>query len=102
MIVKVLKAAEEDAIAAAVWYDKQAAGLGDDFLVHFRQALSSVESDPQRFPVLECDLGSSSLRRCPFRRFPYYLVFEIRSQEVLILAVAHAKRRPGFWTQRGN
>ena len=35
------------------------------------------------------------------KRFPYLLYYEIRDpQPVLIYAVAHAGRRPGYWLRR--
>jgi toxin ParE1/3/4 len=40
-------------------------------------------------------------RWLPLRRFPYLLYYEIRDpQPVLVYAVAHAARRPGYWLRR--
>ena len=35
-----------------------------------------------------------------FKRFPFNIVYEIRQTEIVIVAVAHHKRRPGYWSQR--
>jgi toxin ParE1/3/4 len=35
-----------------------------------------------------------------FTRFPFTLVYRLRGDEVEILAVAHARRRPGYWRSR--
>jgi hypothetical protein len=33
-------------------------------------------------------------------RFPYQIVLELRRESVLVLAVAHTSRRPGYWRRR--
>jgi toxin ParE1/3/4 len=40
---------------------------------------------------------SSSARRLPVGGFPYYVIFEELSDRVEILAIAHNRRRPGYW-----
>jgi toxin ParE1/3/4 len=93
---RILSDAENEARAAAIWYDEQLAGLGDDFLNDLVVTLRKVEDDPARFPKLET-AKSERIRRCRFNRFPYFLVFEILEAEVVVLAVAHAKRGPNYW-----
>jgi plasmid stabilization system protein ParE len=39
-------------------------------------------------------------RSYPTRRFPYMLVYEIHDEELLILAVGHQHRLPGYWRRR--
>ncbi len=43
-----------------------------------------------------------TIRRFLLRRFPYVIIYEIVSDEIHILAVAHTKRRPGYWKNRGR
>ncbi len=76
MNLRILREAENEAHAAAIWYDEQLAGLGDDFLNDLVAAMRKVEDDPARFPKLET-AKSEQIRRCRFNRFPYFLVFEI-------------------------
>ncbi|MBI3461482.1 MAG: type II toxin-antitoxin system RelE/ParE family toxin [Planctomycetes bacterium] len=33
-------------------------------------------------------------------RFPYRIIYEVRSDEIVILAIAHNRRRPGYWSRR--
>jgi plasmid stabilization system protein ParE len=55
---------------------------------------------PRLFPRLQ-DVGATlEIRRALLARFPYALVFLVREDEVRVLAVAHAKRRPGYWLSR--
>jgi plasmid stabilization system protein ParE len=39
-------------------------------------------------------------RRILLNRFPYFIVFRERLHDIQIIAIAHAKRRPGYWTKR--
>ena len=39
-------------------------------------------------------------RRIILKTFPYQLVYRVEGDEVRIYAVAHLKRRPGYWTTR--
>jgi hypothetical protein len=50
----------------------------------------------QRWP------GLPSVRVFPLDRFPYLIPFVARELEVVVLAVAHAKRRPGYWRARSR
>jgi plasmid stabilization system protein ParE len=45
-------------------------------------------------------VGESGIRRVLVTRFPYQIVYRYDSTEVVILAFAHLKRRPGFWKHR--
>jgi hypothetical protein len=35
------------------------------------------------------------------RSFPFSVVYRLRPEEIVILAVAHQKRKPGYWRGRG-
>jgi plasmid stabilization system protein ParE len=41
-----------------------------------------------------------TLRYAFFSRFPFSLIYAEESGEILIIAVAHQKRRPGYWRRR--
>jgi len=40
------------------------------------------------------------LRRCRMNRFPYGLIYAIENGDILVLAVAHLHREPGYWRDR--
>jgi len=42
------------------------------------------------------------IRKATIQRFPYVIAFEKHEQHVLILAVAHSKRRPLYWLIRAE
>ena len=58
--------------------------------------LEKIEQAPETFPLLyEPDIRSAKVRR-----FPYRVVYVIVERVVDVIAVAHAKRRPGYWHRR--
>jgi plasmid stabilization system protein ParE len=88
--------ADEELHAAARFYEERRAGLGDEFMEEVQRATERIASVPQSFPPY----GGSGLRKCILRRFPYTVFFFEQEERVWIAAVAHQKRRPGYWSDR--
>ena len=42
---------------------------------------------------------SKRTRRCLLNKFPYGVIYQIRDEEILVLAIAHLHRRPGYWNK---
>ena len=87
--------AEAELVAAAQFYELHSRGLGLDFIAEVRRATRAVATYPrigQRF--------SKNLRRALVRRFPYGLLYELHADALVIVAVAHLRRRPGHWRHR--
>jgi|SRR5271155_4691994 len=85
---------------AAVWYESRRPELARQFLQDFETVLRLIESRPFSFPRL---LGTSpelNIRRALLPRFPYASVFLELPSKIRIVAVAHLKRRPGYWLNR--
>lgn len=87
--------AEAELEQAAVWYDERRPGLGLEFLTAVRDGLDEVALHPLRWPV--CSRRS---RRYRLNRFPYAIIYQIVQDQVILLAVAHLRRRPGYWRKR--
>jgi plasmid stabilization system protein ParE len=83
-----------------LWYEARKEGLGADLLAEIERTLPLVGDRPRSFPQLQKIDLSLEIRRALLARFPYALVFLVRPDEVRILAVAHAKRKPGYWLSR--
>jgi plasmid stabilization system protein ParE len=88
--------AETELFAAAAFYDAQAPGLGLEFLLEVeRVAARTVEAPAVGAPYV------AGTRRLLARRFPYAVVYRVRGEQVVeIVAVAHYRRRPGYWRRR--
>lgn len=100
MRLRFLQLAEEELTAAGQWYDRERRGLGERFLDAVVLARQRIEADPLTLPFAEHYPGSREVRRCPVEGFPYQVIFEIRPDELVVLAVAHCSRRPGYWSRR--
>ena len=87
-------------MAAAVWYDERKPGLGTDFWDAVRAALHEIQSDPRRFSPLENVQSHRELRRYVLKRFPYLIIYEVVPNDIIVAAVAHTSRKPGYWLDR--
>ncbi|EYF03250.1 Hypothetical protein CAP_5754 [Chondromyces apiculatus DSM 436] len=84
-----------------MWYEEQRPGLGDEFVASVSSVLERITEVPFSFPGWpELPAGHSPIHRAVTPRFPYLIAFEVHSQHVLVLAIAHAKRRPFYWLTR--
>jgi len=85
----------EEYLAAVAWYERDYPGRGERFSAALEQVLAAIAEGPQKFPKR---LDAYAV---PVHRFPYVVFFEIKDPETLrVLAVAHAKRKPGYWSER--
>jgi toxin ParE1/3/4 len=83
-----------------VWHEGKRQGLGGEFLEEIEAILPLIGNHPRSFPRLQDVAANLEIRRALLARFPYALVFLVQEAEVRVLAVAHAKRRPGYWLGR--
>jgi toxin ParE1/3/4 len=89
--------------AVAFWYDERRTGLGDEFVDEVNRLGLRVAASPATYAQWPGLSGSNStIRRALVNRFPYVIAFEVREQDVFILAVAHARRRPLYWVRRAG
>jgi len=93
--VRFLEVAQRELDEAIAYYNSQVPGLGDAYLV---ESVATIERI-RRFPVAWQPLGKQ-VRRCRLRRFPYGLIYTVDEGNILIVAVAHTHRRPGYWRDR--
>jgi plasmid stabilization system protein ParE len=88
--------ARQELEAAAAWYENERPGLGDEFIEELSDAFSTIETSPKTWPVVR----PSGLRRFLLSRFPYSIVYAVGDEYIRVYAVAHQKRRPGYWLGR--
>ncbi|MBI4699083.1 MAG: type II toxin-antitoxin system RelE/ParE family toxin [Nitrospirae bacterium] len=87
--------AEEEMYEAARYYESKASGLGIDYLSEIERAVASITEYPLTWPKIE-----GELRRRLVQRVPFGILYYIESEEIVIVAVAHLRRRPGYWKNR--
>jgi plasmid stabilization system protein ParE len=77
------------------WYAARSAQTAVRFLRAVDAALAAVAANPERFASVD-----ELHRQSPVKRFPFRIVYRIAKSHILVVAVAHAKRRPGYWKDR--
>lgn len=77
------------------WYIKRSSEAADAFLTGIGASLAQIASHPQLCPAY-----TKNTRRRMLAWFPYSVIFQEKEDIVLIVAVAHAKRLPGYWRGR--
>lgn len=87
--------ARTDFYDAFDWYENERPGLGATFSTAVQDAISRAAQSPH--------LGSpagADLRRVFVHAFPYTILYAPESAGLLVVAVAHFRRRPGYWQHR--
>ena len=90
--VDIAPAAEGDIREAFAWYRDRNARAAQDFRLEVFSAIERIAQGP-----LIRAAGENGTRKRILRRFPYTVMYEVNQRTVTILAVAHQRRRPGYW-----
>ena len=96
MAETLLEAADEMA-AAAEYYEDRRTGMGDRFINRVQLAVARIEAMPRI--GTQCSSRYPEIRRHAVKGFPYYVVYATEPA-ITVIAVAHMKRRPGYWMDR--
>jgi hypothetical protein len=97
---RVLTPALNEIVEAALWFDLQRVGLGDEFWQAVDLLLVRIEKNPLSFSKSDFATSDSDIRLAFVWRFDYVVHFLVEMDEVKIISVAHASRRPGYWLSR--
>jgi toxin ParE1/3/4 len=90
-----LEEALEEAEAAARWYAERSVAAAAAFSEEMDEAESAISRLPDAWPPYD-----HNTRRYLLRRFPFSVVYRVEPDRILIVAVAHARRRPVYWKPR--
>jgi toxin ParE1/3/4 len=85
---------------AAHWYDDQHRGLGSAFLAAVEATLVDIDQWPDGSPLMANMPVDLPVRHAAVRRFPYRVAYLVIDDVIRVLAVAHTKRTPRYWTGR--
>jgi plasmid stabilization system protein ParE len=88
-------AALDEFRAADDWYAARSPDASAEFLLAISDALQNICSSPRRWAVY-----LYGTRRFILHHFPFSIVYLDEQDVVKVVAVAHAKRRPGYWRRR--
>jgi plasmid stabilization system protein ParE len=84
-----------EAHAAAKWYRERSTSAADAFVSELDRAMEKIAEAPempQRY--------AGGTRRFLLRHFPYSVIYREKSGRIEIVAVAHGRRKPGYWKSR--
>jgi plasmid stabilization system protein ParE len=87
--------AQDEFISAAQFYERQAGGLGLDFILTVQHTYERLLD----FPGSGSPFGRR-LRRVLVPKFPYGLLYRVEPERIYIVAVMHLHRRPAYWRSR--
>ena len=88
--------ADTEFAAQIEYYEAREAGLG---VRYYREVMASLEwiANHPSVPRLR-----KTFRRLNLKAFPFYIAYSVESDLIWVLAVAHCKRRPRYWTKRSQ
>lgn len=82
-------------LAATHYYAECQEGLELRFIDSVEHAIERICKRPQQYRIIEEDV-----RRCLAKVFPYAVLYTIEPEYILIIAVMHCHREPGYWRRR--
>ena len=77
------------------WYAKHSVGAAIGFASAVDEAIDKIVANPSQFPST-----FGGCRYCALNRYPFRIIFRDEPDRFVIIALAHAKRRPGYWHER--
>lgn len=96
MIASVSAEADRELAESARFYAREGGvEVGSAFIDEFERALALLCAQPQ----IGANWGRGR-RRLPLRKFPYSVIYYVRGEELRVVALAHHRRKPEYWSGR--
>lgn len=92
-----IRQASDEFTEAVRWYEERRAGLGGEFFDSVVGMMEVIAATPEIGTAVGTDTRT---RRILVPRFPYQIVYHLDPSEVVVVAIAHLKRRPQYWKTR--
>lgn len=80
---------------AVKYYAEQSIDVAQAFIDAVEGAVYRLRDSPSRYPAID-----GNIRRCLTSKFPYGILYTIEPDFILILAVMHSRKKPGYWKSR--
>jgi len=93
--IKFLTPAEAEFFDAISYYNIQSEGLGYEFAAEVKRTIGRIIQYPEAWTRL-----SKRTRRCRTNKFPYGVIYQVKEETLLIVAVMHLSREPQNWKSR--
>jgi toxin ParE1/3/4 len=89
-------AAEAEHLEQVAFYESCQQGLGSRYRTHFLRTIQRICDTPSQYPVEH----PPDIRRARLRLFPLTVIYRERNGTIQVIAIAHYRRRPGYWSAR--
>jgi plasmid stabilization system protein ParE len=87
--------AESELNDTATFFENETEGLGFRFLAAVEASVAQIRQHPESSPIIDQDVRCKVLRR-----FPYSIMYSVKTDRIRVLAVANQSRRPFYWRGR--
>lgn len=88
--------AEVEHLETIAYYESQQPGLGASYLEDFDETMNKICEMPHRYRIER----KPDIRRASLQKYPFTVLYREKVGIVQVLAVAHKRRRPGYWLKR--
>ena len=89
--------AHAEFLSSVKYYEDCQPTLGRHFSLAVESAIKKIAKTPFRYRLLH-----APFRRCLIQKFPFSIIYSIEPNHIRILAIAHTKRKPGYWLDRSE
>jgi len=90
------RAAVSEHLDQVSFYESRLPGLGADYLAEFETVMARICVEPAFYPRV----GTSDIRKAGLKRFPFHVIYQVAATQIVVLAIAHQRRRPTYWMGR--
>jgi plasmid stabilization system protein ParE len=97
--LRILAEARQEFADALRWYRRQAPAFAEALALEYRQIVRHAREFPDAGAV-EAASHSITVRRFLFHQFPYKVLIVNLADQIVVVAFAHTKRKPGYWLKR--
>lgn len=101
-VIELRPDAEQELDRRVAWHDGRGAGVGEGtFRSEIRRCLALIAEAPERWPLHPVRRQFPyPLRRYVMQQYPYALVYYVRGDTVIVVAIAHTSQKPNYWLKR--
>lgn len=92
--------AQEEARQHVAWYASRNSAAASRLEGLIIAAIERIARNPFEFPLMEMRKNPGDIRRARLTDFPLVIIYQVLDEEVLVVAIAHTSRRPGYWRSR--
>ncbi len=93
--ITILEQALHELDEAIEWYWPISNLLANNLLQDYYSTLNEIGKGPFQFEKTD-----KKYRKHNLRKFPYKVVYQLKNNEIIVIAFAHHKRKPGYWKNR--